>query len=412
MLSIDVTYLFCGEKFFFDHNVQEERSLWIHVHEAEDVVMLQPLLEEIKKILPEITCFLSSDNTEISGIARWYKTIDYFKVLPDQDDLEKNATFLKSVNPFAILTFEHDIPPLVLMLAGINNIPVFLLNASFSHRIERFLVCSPHLYVPIFNTFTAIFTQNEMDIENFIHIGITRPKMIPLASLAAFNIMKRKEELRKKYQATYTTIKAMLPGPVILIGSLYPSHLNLYVPLFREIKKNHPFARMIIAPHAGILPKCQFIEPLKKLSSNFYLWDEYVKSDDNFADLITNILMNHEIILSCIPGQLFNLFGIADVYISHAVFESASDIIEAAAWQVKTLVCTKQAQGTTALKAMSLIYKTQENFIEQALRTIETNTSQDTKESFEWVQQISLQAEQTINYLIGQLKQEFYHRKT
>ncbi|MFH1832334.1 MAG: glycosyltransferase N-terminal domain-containing protein [bacterium] len=151
-----------------------KKNIWIHAAHTSDIVSIQTLTDHIKKRFPDLELFVSTITPETKKAADLMLRADNIKVIP-YDNLQKLAQSISNINPKVIVFIHHEFLPNLILLANLNNIPMYLIGAEYAHKTERLIETAPYLYIPLLNSFKHIFTRTLTDTQTLQEIGITLP---------------------------------------------------------------------------------------------------------------------------------------------------------------------------------------------------------------------------------------------
>jgi len=306
--------------------------IWIHAVSVGETLATEHLVNHIKQQVPGAVCYQTTGTS--SGKAMITKNIkaDYASFLPF-DFLPCMLLAFARIKPHAIIIIEAEQWPNVLMLAHFKNIPVYALSARLSERsFTRFKMFS-FIFRPLFSIFSKIFAQTALDATRFKQLGIEENKITVLGDLKAFNVLeKRKSSYAyprlQAWQATKD--KQDQQHTTLLVGSVHPGELEVYIKLFTELKKDFEHIRMILAPR-HFHWKADLINQVEKAGFSYKLWDE---QHEMTIQNIPDVLKTNDILLVCKLGVLFDLYQFADIFYLGGTFipVGGHNLLEPAVW--------------------------------------------------------------------------------
>lgn len=155
--------------------------------------------------------------------------------------------------PKSILLIEADLWPNLILLAGLLDIDIFLINGRISKKKTLLILLLPFFYKPVFSCFRKVFLQDSLSEENLRRSGITRSAEVPGSTKMDISHLhipdKNKIELLRK--------KMSLKGKTVIIGgSLRRKEFKILIRSFVELKQKFSRLSLILAPrHLTDLPK-------------------------------------------------------------------------------------------------------------------------------------------------------------
>ncbi len=215
------------------------KSIWFHVASLGEFEQARPVIEQLKSLYPNhrfiITIFSPSGYEP-----RKNDTLaDYIFYLPK--DSKKNAQALfRLFNPVMAFWVKYDFWFHYLNVLKNNNIPVFLIDASFNSKQIYFKPYS-HFYHKLLSNFDFIFTQNENSTQLLKTIKITNVQTTGDTRFdRVYNALQQTENL---------PLIAQFKGDklLIVIGSSYQLEEEMLANFFST---NPTLSyKLIIAPH-------------------------------------------------------------------------------------------------------------------------------------------------------------------
>ena len=230
---------------------------------------------------------------------------------------------------------------------------------------------------PLLNLFQTIYTQSEQDKKEFELLGVKKEKLAVLGDIKVFNVF-------EKWKVSGRAAERELSQPkTLLVGSLHPGELDLYLELFKALKPKFPDLRMILAPR-HFHWKQKLITKVKKSGC------------DSDITLILTL------------GQLFNLYQEATIYFLGGTFVpiGGHNLLEPAVWGIPTVIgphhqnCRKAAQGLEACDALVSVFNKKEllEIVEKLLKDKKRLETMG-KNASGWLAKQATQVEKKLNNL-------------
>jgi len=356
-------------------NSHEQRVIWVHAVSVGETLATEHLVNKIKQEIPNSICYQTTGT--IAGRSMITKNIksDYASFLPF-DFLPCMLLAFSRIKPKALIIIEAEQWPNLLMLARIKNIPVYSLSARLSARsFKRFKFFSC-IFNPLFNLFTKIFAQTELDAQRYQALGIAPEKITVLGDIKAFNVLekRRSAELKTRPHPSIPQGERQQDGvrtepveilerttnPTLLVGSVHPGELDVYLELFTNLKQEFKDLKIIIAPR-HFHWKQDLVKKINDKNLTYFLWDE---QNETTIQTVPEILKNHDVLLVCKLGVLFDLYQFANIFYLGGTFVPVGghNLLEPAVWANPSFVGPYHANC-----------KTHADALEQAHGLIKTN---------------------------------------
>jgi 3-deoxy-D-manno-octulosonic-acid transferase len=279
--------------------------IWFHAVSVGEVLSIQYLIEKIKRSSPGTTCYLTVGTLTGKKIAKEKNIGDIVSFLP-YDFLLPMISAFRRIKPNKIIIVEAETWPNFLMLAYWKKIPTYLINARISTRPTQFGTIKKLFLREFYKFFTTIFTQSEQDKKSFESIGVATEKLTVLGNIKTYNVLAKKSaEPQNVKQQT----------PMLLVGSIHPGELDIYLNLYKKLKVDHPELKMTLAPR------------------HFHWKETLIKK-------VTETGYKKDITLICELGKLFALYQHASIYFLGGTFVpiGGHNLLEPAAWGTPTIV--------------------------------------------------------------------------
>jgi 3-deoxy-D-manno-octulosonic-acid transferase len=303
---------------------QSRPVIWIHAVSVGEVLSIQYFIEKLKKKEPNTLICVSTGTTTGRAMAEKNLKADCISFLPF-DFLFPMMLLFKRWNPTRIFIVEAETWPNMLMLSKIYQIPVYGINARLKkYAIQENWMRRSYLRWA-YSFFKHLYVQAKVDRERFKMIGVDEKRLSILGDVKAFNVLKKKEGRSDIFLEGIKTRDDLI---TILVGSVHPGELGVYLALFSHLKKAGKAVRMIIAPRHFHWKK-ELIAKVKKAGFSFAMWDESVHEP-----------FEKDILLVCRLGILFDLYKYADIFYLGGTFVSVGghNLLEPAAFGLPMFV--------------------------------------------------------------------------
>lgn len=267
--------------------------IWIHALSVGETTSAIPLIEEIIREEPEIFIVFSVTTTSGRKLAEEKVSSLVDKIVPFPLDIFFVVEmFIKKINPDLFILVETDFWPNLLCSLHSNNIPAILVNGRISEKsMKKYRSCH-FFFKPMFNHFSSLCMQTDVDADNMYHLGISKNKLNTLGNLKYNSGISARSESSIPFTVSPENL-------FILCGSTHPGEEEIILCAYGKLISKHQHLKLGIAPRqpsraddiADLTDGCNF--SLRRYSSR----------PDQLADLL---------IVDTI-GDLAELYSICDI---------------------------------------------------------------------------------------------------
>ncbi len=393
------------ERLGFVPKTNTKNIIWIHAVSVGEILSIQNLIDEIKKNKPNSLVYLTTGTITGKNIAIKNKIkYDYISFLP-YDFLFSIFIAFKRIKPNYLIIVEAEIWPNLLFITKLLKIPAFLINARISDRSKKKYLMLKSILKIIFNIFEQILTQSNYDKKMFEKLGVTPQKLKVLGNIKALNVQQKKHATTKyNFEKKYTTL---------LVSSIHPGELNIYLNLYQKLKMDEPNLKLILAPR-HFHWKNKLINKIKKINESFFLSEETYECETfnvwDEKNNINTIFNTHNILLVCKLGELFNLYQFCDINFLGGTFVpiGGHNLLEPAVWAIPSIVGPHyQNTKTIALELQAtngiFLVKNQTDLYLKTKKLIFNNNERISmgKNSLDWLKEQSKTIHKNIQNLIN-----------
>ncbi|MEW5768710.1 MAG: 3-deoxy-D-manno-octulosonic acid transferase [bacterium] len=285
---------------YFPFSPQQEGikgSIWVHAVSGGEVAAAVPIIQELKKTLPDQGILLSTSTeaglTMSKKISAEIEAVFYFPL--DLPWIIKRV--LNNLNPRAIIILETEIWPNLVWKAARRNIPVIMINGCIQDKnlpaYRRFSL----FFKDVLRSYALCCMQTKEDGERLKSIGAEEGKVVitgntkfdqpaPLTQDTDPALLKIKEE----WELSET-------GKIIVAGSTHPGEEEIIFDAFQQIQR--PEVRLITAPRH--LKRIKEVEDLLKKRGRRYC----LRSRGTDPEAEVMVLDTY--------GELAGVYGLADL---------------------------------------------------------------------------------------------------
>ena len=210
----------------------------LHGVSVGEVLSLENLVKEIKTNFPDYDLVLTTGTLTGQELAHkkyseYASFITYFPL----DTYETVETFLDKILPSVILIAETELWPNFAYCAKQKNIPLYIINGRISDKSYPSYSKIKNFIKLIFENYSGIFCQRELDKEIFISVG-ANPNTTEVMKNLKFEV-KRKEcdiDLKKEN------------SKLLIAGSTHPTEEEVVLETYKNLKKEIKDLKLLLAP--------------------------------------------------------------------------------------------------------------------------------------------------------------------
>ncbi len=314
---------------FIPKNINNnKKTIWLHAVSVGEILSIETVINQIKKEDSNAICYVTCGTIAGKNIAKKHLKADYISFLP-YDFLIIMLIAFNRINPNKIIIIEAEIWPNFLMLAKRLDIPLYLLNARITERSAQKYFTFKSILKNIFNLFDQILTQTDCDKILFEKLGVEPQKVKVLGNIKTLNVLEKKEITKK--------IILKNSYKILLVGSIHPGELNIYLDLFNKLKLNIKNLKLILAPRHFNWEQ-ELIKKVSFTQEKYFIYNE--KNNLDLDENLDKILSENNILLICKLGELFKLYQIADIFYLGGTFVNIGghNLLEPAVWGIPSII--------------------------------------------------------------------------
>jgi 3-deoxy-D-manno-octulosonic-acid transferase len=294
---------------------QLQGCLWMHCSSLGEFEQGRPVLEELKRLRPEmpvLLTFYSPSGYEVMKDAGVATHVEY---LPP-DGAGNARRLLDMVAPAAAIFVKYEFWFHYLDQLSKRRTPTFLISARFRPE-QPFFKWYGGTHKRMLQCFTHMFVQDERSVDLLRSIGTGNATCMgdPRFDRVA-QILERNEELPMAGE-----FRSQADGPVLICGSTWPQDESVLFPAFSMLKK---MPALIIAPHE--LDGERVEKLVKKVPAPASFWTA------------GSLLPGSRTLVIDTIGPLARAYRYGDVaYVGGGFVDGIHNLLEAAAWGVPVI---------------------------------------------------------------------------
>ena len=219
--------------------------VWIHAVSVGEMTEALRLADILRPGVKNVCFVLTTTTTTGMEIAKKFKKIEEVVLYFPVDFRASINSFLRGICPKAVIILETELWPNLLAALAERKIPAFIMNGRISDRAFPKYKCLKFLLKPLLNRLTWVGAQDDLMKSRFLELGL-EPARIAVTG----NIKYDWEPSRRGAEAVeWVEKKIKIPGSFLLIaGSTHSGEEIIFFDLFKRLKKDFPFFKLLVAP--------------------------------------------------------------------------------------------------------------------------------------------------------------------
>ncbi len=309
--------------------------LWLHGVSVGEILAALPLVQELKSRLPGAALIISTGTETGQALARRHYLPLGCQVCYLPLDLPWAVNrYLERLRPDIFIDLESEIWPNFLAAAHRRGVRLALVNARLSDKSFRRFIKYRHYFIDIINLYELIAAGSPPDFERFQALGVSPGKLHLTGNLKIDRLLQESPPEAEFSQPTppssfqpleiFRSCLNLNGAPVFLAASTHPGEEEIVLQAYQTLQDPYPALVLILAPRhperAAALGRL-----LEVLGLNYDLWSRLKTGQDR---------RRHPVVLIDTIGDLFNLYGLADVAFvgGSLISHGGQNILEPAAW--------------------------------------------------------------------------------
>lgn len=312
--------------------------LWLHGVSVGEILAALPLVQELKNLLPQASLIISTGTETGQALARrHYESLGALVCYFPWDLPWAVQRYLLHLRPDAFIALESELWPGFLSAAHRRGVRLGLVNARLSDKSFRKYLKYRKYLIELIELFDMIAAGSALDYERLGRLGISPGKLHLTGNLKIDRLLQglapAKAEVGppalSNLQKSWKAQLNLKNHPVFLAASTHPGEDEVVLDAYEELRPPYPTLLLLLAPrHPERAPALGRL--LERRGLSFQLWSQLKSGQET---------RHYPIILIDTIGDLFSLYGIADVTFvgGSLVPHGGQNILEAAAWGLSPL---------------------------------------------------------------------------
>ncbi|MDD5758007.1 MAG: 3-deoxy-D-manno-octulosonic acid transferase [Desulfobulbaceae bacterium] len=226
-------------------NLRPGKRVWIHALSVGEMASSLPLLQALRREMPELVIILSSTTRGGAEYGKRLQNLVDCQVPFPLDFFWVTTAFVKTLHPDLFVLIETDFWPNLLHCLARQKVPSLLVNGRITTksmaRYQRFRF----LFRPLFASFTKMTMQMADDSKRLTQLGVSAEKIVVCGNL--------KYDMPSPFLDEKKTLLSecgLNKGMLFVAGSTHDGEESVLFELFSHLCELYPALAMVIAPRS------------------------------------------------------------------------------------------------------------------------------------------------------------------
>jgi 3-deoxy-D-manno-octulosonic-acid transferase len=218
--------------------------IWLHCVSVGETQAARPLVERIRKELPQHALVISTVTLTGQKLARDLFRSQAARVFYFPFDWRWPVRrALDTINPAAVLVMETELWPNFLRECKARNVPVALVNGRISRKSFRRYLRIRFFLRRVLDCLTLAVMQSERDAERIRELGMRSERTFTVGNLKfeTRTYTDKNTELKERFRLD-------VRGPLVLAASTHAPEEKIVIESFKRLRVAEPAVRLMIAP--------------------------------------------------------------------------------------------------------------------------------------------------------------------
>ncbi|MDD2904034.1 MAG: glycosyltransferase N-terminal domain-containing protein, partial [Syntrophales bacterium] len=278
--------------------------IWLHGVSVGEILAAAPLVQELKRILPQAAIIITTGTETGQAVARKNYAplgaqVCYFPL----DIPWAVSRYLRHLQPQVFVSLESEIWPNFLTQAHAAGVRLALVNGRLSDKSFRRFIKYRRYLIDILNYIELYAAGSPQDYERYQALGLDPGKIHLTGNLKIDRLLMAREparvaELRRILQLDGETSQ---PAPVFLAASTHPGEEDVVLEAYQGLRVPYPALLLILAPrHPERAP--ELVRLLQAFALPCHFFSRLKEGRETRV---------HPAVIIDTIGDLFSLYGLA-----------------------------------------------------------------------------------------------------
>ena len=237
--------------------------LWLHAPSVGEGLQARVVIDLVRARNPEVQIAYTFFSPSAESFARSLP-VDFTDYLPF-DTLGDAAAVLQSLRPTALVFSKLDVWPLLVAESARRGVKLGLISGTVSEVSSRDGLIATALLHECYEALDRVGAASETDAARIVALGADQSHVVVTGDTRYDQVWKKATSVNR---ASALLAPLVSTRPTVVAGSTWPTDEEILLPAWREIRRDIPDARLIIAPHE---PSTDHLEPIEQWARDEHL---------------------------------------------------------------------------------------------------------------------------------------------
>lgn len=229
--------------------------VWLHAPSVGEGLQARPVIELLRAERPELQLAYTHFSPSAAAFAASLP-VDFHDYLPFDTRGDARAS-LDALRPTALVFAKLDVWPVLARTAAERRVRLGLVSATVSPRSTRRHGIGAALVRDAYRRLDAVGAISAEDAERLLALGV-RPQALRITGDTRYDqVWARAQRVDRAGRLLSPLID---DAPTLVAGSTWPADERVLLDAWREVRRRHPRARLVIAPHEPVPAHLDAIE--------------------------------------------------------------------------------------------------------------------------------------------------------
>ena len=229
--------------------------LWMHAPSVGEGLQARPVIELLRASRPDVQLAYTHFSPSAAAFAAALP-VDFHDYLPFDSRGDARAA-LEALRPTALVFSKLDVWPVLARSAGERGVRLGLVSATVSPGSSRRHGIGASLVREAYRRLDAVGAISIEDAERLLALGVRERALTITGDTRYDQVWARAQRVDRTSPMLATLTGA---GPTVVAGSTWPADERVLLDAWAQVRRGHPSARLIIAPHE---PTPAHLEPIE-----------------------------------------------------------------------------------------------------------------------------------------------------
>jgi 3-deoxy-D-manno-octulosonic-acid transferase len=308
--------------------------LWMHAPSVGEGLQARVVIDLVRERRPDVQIAYTFFSPSAESFAKSLP-VDFADYLPF-DTAGDAAAVLQSLRPTALVFSKLDVWPMLVAEAARRNVRLGLISGTVSEVSSREGLIATALLHECYESLDRVGAATDADASRIIALGAD-PSRVVVTGDTRYDQVWRKASMVDRASPLLSPLASS--RPTVVAGSTWPSDEEVFLPAWREVRRDVPDARLIIAPHE---PTPEHLAPIEEWAASTQL---------SMARLGAAEASTADVVLVDRTGVLGDLYSLASAAFVGGGFHGAGlhSVLEPAAFGVPVAFGPRHANSRDAV---------------------------------------------------------------